>query len=247
MRLLHGVLVSKSLERVLSASLSNSSRLVNAHTETSASNVMLKNAEINLALPAELVMTRANGVDPVPWTRHSLCSRSRKCPRSDRRTRRSSDSRWSSWCVPGDFRAAASGRKRTSRPGGLTLRRFRRGVNPRGHNALRQLSATSAALAAAAEWACRPPRPPPFAAPLARRCLPQVARALGRSNRAQVLSHYVGLRRHQGAPLLDKWTGSPSLFQDFQRTSARPGSIHRNRAKRGSQSACVGTDIAITR
>ena len=40
------------------------------------------------------------GVDPVPWTHHSLCSRSRKCPKSGRRIRRSSGSKWSSWYVP---------------------------------------------------------------------------------------------------------------------------------------------------
>ena len=41
------------------------------------------------------------GVDPVPWTHHSLCSRSRKCQKYDRRTRRNSASRWSSWFEPG--------------------------------------------------------------------------------------------------------------------------------------------------
>jgi IS5 family transposase len=49
-----------------------------------------------LAALASALATAPAGVDPVPWTHHSLCSRSRKCPKYDRRTRRNSVSRWSS-------------------------------------------------------------------------------------------------------------------------------------------------------
>lgn len=145
-------------------------------------------------------------------------------------------------------RTTPVGRRQTSRPGRLTLRRFQEecSVSPAstqcatlaerhvgGSGGSRgmdlQTASTSAACSAISARmsavSCACPRS---------------------SNRVQVLSHHVGLRRHQGASLLDKCVDSPSLFQDFQRISARPGSIHRNRAKRGSQSACMGAEIAIT-